>query len=64
MMSSNATTAVAEWVKIVCDDVFYNGLVDVEVFMNKEIAHCSYLAPGDLRPFGSDAFWQRADRFS
>jgi hypothetical protein len=41
-----------------CDDVFDDGLVDVEVFMNEEVPHCSDLSPRDLRPFRSDVFGQ------
>ena len=44
----------SQGVEIVGDDILYDGFVDVEVFMDKEISHGTDLAPRDLGPLGGD----------
>ncbi len=44
----------SQGVEIVGYDVLYDGVVDVEVFMNEEISHGTDLALGDLGPLSGD----------
>ena len=44
----------SQGVEIVGDDILYDGFVDVEVFVDKEVPHGTDLAPSDLWPLGGD----------